>query len=90
MIAMIAATVIHVPLCYIFVHVVDLGVEGIVFATITKDCVLLLTILIYMRCSKRISPHMRMVDREIFRGWCEYLKISLPSTAMLCAEWYAF
>jgi len=31
-----------------------------------------------------------MPDIESFRGWGEYLKVSLPSTVMICAEWWAF
>lgn len=31
-----------------------------------------------------------MPDRTVFKNWGEYLKISLPSTVMLCAEWWAY
>ena len=27
---------------------------------------------------------------ELFSGWAQYLSISLPNLAMVCAEWWAF
>jgi len=33
---------------------------------------------------------MQPYDCEAFRGWGEYLQVSLPATAMICAEWWAF
>ena len=27
---------------------------------------------------------------ETFRGWGDYLKISLPATLMICSEWWAY
>lgn len=31
-----------------------------------------------------------MLNRESLSGWCEYLKVSLPSTVMICAELWGF
>ena len=30
------------------------------------------------------------MNKDAFTGWCEYLCISIPSTVMICAEWWAF
>lgn len=29
-------------------------------------------------------------SKETFSGWCEYLKLAVPSTLMQCFEWWAF
>ena len=44
----------------------------------------------WMQCSKTVKPILAPIDKETFCGWSEYLKISLPSTVMLCSEWWAF
>jgi Na+-driven multidrug efflux pump len=31
-----------------------------------------------------------MPDSDTFRGWCEYLEVALPATAMICAEFWFF
>ena len=33
---------------------------------------------------------MSPIDGSAFRNWGAYLKISIPATVMLCAEWWAF
>ena len=70
MVCMMIATIIHIPLCYGLVFGLDLGVEGIAIATSVKDGALLLSVLIYMRCSEPISSTLATIDREAFHGWC--------------------
>ena len=31
-----------------------------------------------------------MPNRSDFNGWSEYLRVSLPSTLIICSEWWAF
>ena len=90
MIAMIVATLLHLPLCLLFINVFDMDIRGLGLASSVKDFVLLTTVMLYGNCSKDIRPALSMPDRETFRGWGEYLKVSLPSTAMICAEWWSF
>lgn len=90
MVAMFVATFLHIPLCFLFVNYFDMGIRGLGMATSVKDCVLLLIVMVYGNCSREVQPALSLPDRESLRGWCEYLKISLPSTIMICAEWWAF
>lgn len=89
MIAMFVATALHIPLCFLFVNGFDMDIRGLALASSIKDIILLATVMIYGNCSKEISPMLHYPDSESLRGWGEYLKISLPSTAMICAEWWA-
>ena len=90
MICMIVGSIVHIPLCLLFVKGLDLGIAGLAIASGVKDAVLLLTVFLYARCSPTIAEAMQSIDRDSFKGWCQYLKVSLPSTAMLCSEWWAF
>ena len=55
-----------------------------------KDFIQLIITVIYCHCKPEIRKVMQPHDCETFRGWGEYLKISLPATVMICAEWWAF
>jgi MATE family multidrug resistance protein len=90
MIAQILATGVHLPLCYLLAIRLEMGVRGLGLATsITKFNLLLVTI-VYSKCSPQISCALQFPDRDSLRGWSEYLKVSLPSTIMICSEWWAF
>jgi len=76
---------LHVPLCFLFVDYFDWGIKGLGLASSTKDFVLIATVMIYGSCSEKIKPLLLTPDLDSFRGWGEYLKVSLPSTVMICA-----
>ena len=92
MAAIITSTIIHVPLCILFVYGLDLDIRGLAIATSCKDAVLLILVMVWgsFYSTEIRSTLVRPLDEESFRGWCEYLKISLPSTVMFCAEMWAF
>ena len=89
MIAMIGSTFLHVILCFIFVEALDTGVVGLAYASSIKDFILLLSVMIYSRCSSQVNKALVPVNWDSFQGWYQYLSISLPSTVMMCAEWWA-
>ena len=90
MIAMFGATLVHLTFCFFFVVYLDLGIRGLAYASSVKDFVLILSVMIYGNCSEKIRPLLLTPDWDSFRGWGEYLKVSLPSTVMICAQWWAF
>ena len=56
MVCMIVGTCFHIPLCFLFVDYLDMGVEGLPVASGVKDAILLLAIYFYARCSPLVSP----------------------------------
>ena len=90
MVAIVSANIVHVGLCFLFLDYYDMGIKGLALATSIKDGVALISIIIYMRCSPKISKILRPIDKKSFKGWGQYLKISMPCTIMLCGEWFAF
>lgn len=67
-----------------------MGIKGLGLATSVTNFNLLTITLIYCHCTPDISRALVMPTKSCFRGWSEYLKVSLPSTVMICAEWWAF
>ena len=90
MVAMLIATALHFFLCYYFVNVLDWGVDGLPIASSVKDFVLILMVVIYGWCDPKINRALAPINDVCFRGWGEYLAISLPNTIMYCSEWWAY
>ena len=90
MVFMIIATLLHIFLCLVFVIWLDMGIIGLGLAMSTKDGVLILMTIIYSNCSSDVRHILAPFDGEMLKGWGEYLSLSIPATAMLCAEWWAF
>ena len=90
MIAMMIATVFHVPLCFLFFRGFNMGIVGLAIATSIKDAILLMAVVVYACCSSQISQTLQRVDSDAFKEWGQYLKVSLPTTIMMCSEWWAF
>ena len=66
MIAMMIATVLHVPLCFLFFRGLDMGIIGLALATSIKDAILLMAVMIYACCSSQISHTLQRVDSDAF------------------------
>ena len=90
MVAMVLATVLHIPLCFLFFLWLELGILGLAIATSIKDFVLFVTVMVYCRNSSQFKQTLQPFDSETFAGWYDYLKVSIPSTVMVCSEWWAF
>ena len=67
-----------------------MGINGLAIATSITQAILLVSVFVYACCSSQVSRVMQPIDREAFKSWWPYLKISLPATIMLCSEWWAF
>ena len=89
MIVMILSTFLHVIFCYILVNVFDTGILGLAISSSLSNMAMMLIVVIYSRCSREINIALAPVNRDAFRGYCEYLRLSLPSTVMMCAELWA-
>ena len=90
LIAMIVATFVHIILCFLFIHGLQMDIISLAIASSIKDAVLLCTVMIYGCYSSKINIVLVPINMDALRGWREYLKVSLPSTIMMCSEWWAF
>ena len=90
MIASFVGTAVLIPACYIFMYTCDLGVRGLPVAVVVKEFTNLTITVVYSYCKPEIRQVMQPHSCESFRGWGEYLALSLPATVMICASWWAF
>ena len=90
MIAQTCGTLIHIGWCHLFTVKLQYGVEGLGYATTITYFTMLVMITINTLLIKRISKCIFCPTLESFTGWGAYLKLSIPSTIMLCAEWWSF
>ena len=67
-----------------------MGIRGLGLATSLTNFNLLCFTMVYCKCSAKIRQALTPLSRDCLRGWSEYLKVSLPSTIMICSEWWAF
>ena len=86
MVSMILATLLHIALCFLFIFHFDMGIIGLALANSIKDFALLIITVIFSYCSQKVSQVLIPYNMETFRGWNEYLAISIPAAAMICAE----
>ena len=89
MIVMVVSTFAHLIFCYILVEVYDEGILGLGYASLLSNFVKMIIVMIYCRCSSQINIALAPVNIDAFRGYCEYLRYSLPSTVMMCSEMWA-
>ena len=91
MVVQILSTLLHVYLCFLLVVKLKMGVEGLALATsITHFTCWLLTTIYSSFCIPKIRKAFFCPGREAFRHWCSYLQLSLPTSVMECASWWAF
>ena len=67
------------------------GVKGLGMATsLTYFTCWLLTTLYCNLCLPKIRKALRWPGKEIFHRWGQYLKISLPTSVVICANGWAY
>ena len=90
MVAMFISNAVHLCGCLVFVHKFDMGINGLATAASITNGFLLVSVFVYAYCSSQIREVMQPIDREVFRSWWPYLRVSLPATVMICSETWAF
>ena len=90
MVAQSTATMVHILWCYLFVVKWDMDIVGLAIATNISTFTMLFIITVYAHCISSISDALFFPTSDSFKHWGEYLRLSIPATVMLCAEWWAF
>lgn len=81
---------LHPLWSYIFMTVLNLGVLGAAMAFTLSQLINCSMGSIYIYIIKPLPETIFMFDKYSFRGWGNYMKLSIPLTLLLCAEWWAF
>jgi MATE family multidrug resistance protein len=91
----VIATAFHLVFCIIFIQNMNLGVTGAALAfNLTHFCNFAMQEIYvrwigwkYFNCV--IAPYLTK-ETFNFSSWCTFLKFGIPSTLLVCFEWWAF
>ena len=91
MISMIVASVLHVPLCVLFIYRLDMGVVGLAVATSCREFILLSFLIIYCNCSQDLREKLPPAcPIEAYQDWIGYLRLAVPAALVVVAEMSVF
>lgn len=80
---------IHLPINYLLVIYLKLGVKGVALASACNTINLDLSILIYLLCSNMMhKPWSGLTITSPFQGWKTVLSLAIPSVLSVCLEWW--
>ncbi|MCL7021953.1 hypothetical protein MKW94_021672 [Papaver nudicaule] len=86
----IATLCLHIPLCWVFVFHFGFGNVGAAFAISIAYWLNVMFLAIYVRYSASCELTRVPFSKEAFRGIGEFLSLGVPSTIMLCLQWWSF
>jgi MATE family multidrug resistance protein len=90
LITLIVTICLHPLWCYIFIVVLDMGVKGAGISIIISQFLNALAGTIYIWVIKPCPESVFFFNRDSFKSIISYLKITLPTTFLLCAEWWGY
>ncbi|XP_009786207.1 protein DETOXIFICATION 51-like [Nicotiana tabacum] len=83
--ASLAGTVLHLPLNYLLVSLLQLGVAGVAIASATSNVAALVALVFYVVHDK---PTWTKPSLECLTGWMPLVRLAAPSCVSVCLEWW--
>jgi multidrug resistance protein, MATE family len=80
---------LHLPINYVLVSVLGLGVRGVAFTSVLTNLNLVVFLFVYILFKgvhKRTSGF--ALSADCFRDWGELVSLALPSCISMCLEWW--
>lgn len=91
MVIQIFVSILHLSLCYYFVFVLKMEINGLGLAISLTNLLKFLLTLGYIMYNKQTARVLaRPSLKSLTTGWKEYLKLSLPVILILGSEWWAY
>ncbi|CAL9064022.1 protein DETOXIFICATION 49-like [Musa acuminata AAA Group] len=84
-----AAALLHLPVNYVLVSVLRLGIRGVALASVCTNLNLLFLLLVYI-CSSGVHQHTGALNftAECLGNWRSLLNLAIPSCIGVCLEWW--
>ncbi|XP_074264319.1 protein DETOXIFICATION 16-like [Silene latifolia] len=80
----------HVLLCWILVFKLGLGIKGAALANVISYWINFLLLVAYLKFSPAWMKTWTGFTREAFRDIWSFIKLAIPSTFMICLEYWSF
>lgn len=90
MVAQVVATCFHPVWCHLFVVKWGWDLIGLGIASTLTSLILICTTMVYAHCLDRIKDALFWPDSTVWSDWKEYFALGVPTTAILCAEYWAW
>jgi MATE family multidrug resistance protein len=88
---LLISSILHLLWCYIFINVLDYDVMGAGISILLSQLINMIFSTLYIHYCRPLPDEAYFrINLDCFKGWLDYLKFTLPSAFMLCAEWMAF
>ena len=85
--------VLHILWCYIFILSMEMGVYGAAMALNVTYILNFAIQELYVNVYKKdhfAQFRAPILSRETFSEWLSFIKLAIPTTALMCLEWWAF
>ncbi|TKY70908.1 MATE efflux family protein 6 [Spatholobus suberectus] len=80
---------LHVPINYLLVSVLQLGIKGIALGAVWTNFNLVVSLILYIWVSRVYKKTWIGVSfKGIFSGWKALLNLAIPSCVSVCLEWW--
>ncbi|KAH9311138.1 hypothetical protein KI387_026173, partial [Taxus chinensis] len=79
---------LHIPINYLLVLVLNLGIKGVAMAAVFTNFNLVLSLLTYLYISRACKDSWPGLTKECFKGWKPLLSLAIPSCISVCLEWW--
>ncbi|KAL5722070.1 hypothetical protein ACHQM5_005637 [Ranunculus cassubicifolius] len=86
----VAVVALHVPVCWVLVYKTGLGTVGAALALGISYWVNVIVLIIYIMYSPSCEKTRVPLSMEAVKGIRVFLRVAVPSTIMICLEWWSF
>ncbi|XP_061364199.1 protein DETOXIFICATION 49-like [Gastrolobium bilobum] len=80
--------ILHVPINYLLVSVLKLGIKGIALGAVWTNFNLVASLIIYIVVSGTHKKTWPGISWGCFKGWKALLNLAIPSCISVCLEWW--
>lgn len=84
------AVAFHYVWCQIFVIWLDYGIVGTGISNVITQSLTFLLLIFYTNTQEDIAKSIQWPNEGVYDGLREYFAIGIPSTIMLCLDWWVW
>ncbi|KAK0588342.1 hypothetical protein LWI29_038405 [Acer saccharum] len=82
------AILLHIPINYLLVYVLDLGITGIALSSVWTHFNLVGSLIVYIIISGVYKKTWSGISLECLKGWKSLMNLAIPSCISVCLEWW--
>ncbi|KAL5552146.1 hypothetical protein UlMin_002322 [Ulmus minor] len=84
----ILSIILHIPINYFLVSVLNLGIRGVAIAGVWTNFNLVGSLIVYIAISGVYKKTWGGISSDCLKGWKSLLNLAIPSCVSVCLEWW--